>query len=166
KGHDRIITVLPRIIARVPNVSYLIVGCGDGLDDLKQFVLQAGLQQNVVFAGHVEDDELADHYRTADAFVMPSTGEGFGIVFIQAAACGLPVVGGCVDGSWDALREGRIGQAIDPRDDTELVNAIIAALTTNRYDPQKAHDAFDFLNFEKHVACLLKSIVAAPGDYV
>ncbi len=158
KGNDRIINVLPRIIECIPNVTYLVVGDGDGLDDLKRLTLEAGLQRYVIFAGHVEDDELVDHYRTSDVFVMPSTGEGFGIVFLQAAACGLPVVGGCIDGSWDALREGQVGSAIDPRHDTEIVNAVVAALATKRNTSEEAYAAFGIQNFQRHVAELLRSI--------
>ncbi|MEM7749666.1 MAG: glycosyltransferase family 4 protein [Pseudomonadota bacterium] len=162
KGHDRIITVLPRIMECVPNVTYLVVGDGDGREHLQKLAAQAGLQQHVIFAGHVDDHELIDHYRTSDVFVMPSTREGFGIVFLQAAACGLPTVGGCIDGSWDGLREGRIGAAVDPGDDSQIVRAVVAALTASQHSSERAYATFRFQNFQRHVAALLNSIAPAP----
>ena len=66
--------------------------------------------------GRLHGQELLDYYRLADVFVMPSTGEGFGIVFLEASATGLPVIAGNRDGSVDALAEGRIGTLVDPDD--------------------------------------------------
>jgi glycosyltransferase involved in cell wall biosynthesis len=60
----------------------------------------------------VPDEELVDHYRMADIFVMPSTGEGFGIVFLEAMACGIPAIGGNADGSTDPLSGASAGQAM------------------------------------------------------
>ena len=76
----------------------------------------------------VAGEELPDYYRLADVLVMPSTGEGFGIVFLEAMACGIDVIGGNQDGSIDPLGDGAVGSAIDPDDSEELVSAISAAL--------------------------------------
>ena len=84
----------------------------------------AGVGAAVRFVGQVARQELPDYYRLADVFVMPSTGEGFGIVFLEASAADLPVIGGNRDGSVDALAEGRIGTLIDPDDVHGLVEAI------------------------------------------
>ena len=105
KGHDRVISVLPRVLERSPDVAYLVVGDGDDRQRLEEMAQKAGVAHAMRFAGHVPHQELPDYFRLADVFVMPSTGEGFGIVFLEAAASGLPVIGGNRDGSVDALAE-------------------------------------------------------------
>jgi glycosyltransferase involved in cell wall biosynthesis len=83
-----------------------------------------GVERSVTLAGFIPDEELADHYRLADVFAMPSTGEGFGIVFLEAMSCGTPVVAGNRDGSVDALADGALGVLIEP----ESVDAIVAGI--------------------------------------
>lgn len=109
KGHDRVIRALPELLARHPKICYLIVGDGDDRGRLETLVREMGVPGQVVFTGAVAQVELPDYYRLADVFVMPSTGEGFGIAFLEAAASGSLVVGCGVDGSRDALREGQLG---------------------------------------------------------
>jgi phosphatidylinositol alpha-1,6-mannosyltransferase len=108
KGHDRVIRALPEVIAQVPDAIYLIAGVGDDELRLQQLAAERGLTGLVVFTGHVPDGELPGYYALADVFAMPSIGEGFGIVWLEAAACGLPFVAGNADGSVDALVEGQI----------------------------------------------------------
>ena len=69
----------------------------------------------MVFAGRVAESEKAAHYRLADAFVMPGYGEGFGIVYLEALACGIPVLASKLDASGEALRDGTMGLLVDPR---------------------------------------------------
>jgi phosphatidyl-myo-inositol dimannoside synthase len=114
KGHDRVICALPELLTRHPEVCYLVVGDGDDRGRLETLAQQTGVPGHVVFTGAVTQDELPDYYRLADVFVMPSTGEGFGIAFVEAAAAGLLVVGCGVDGSRDALREGQLGAMAAP----------------------------------------------------
>jgi phosphatidylinositol alpha-1,6-mannosyltransferase len=79
---------------------------------------------------------LPDLYRTADLFVMPSTGEGFGIVFLQALACGVPVIGGDSDGSCDPLRDGIVGRQVSADDIGAVVHAIGDVIgATEKYRP-------------------------------
>jgi glycosyltransferase involved in cell wall biosynthesis len=76
--------------------------------------------------------ELADHYRLSDVFAMPSTGEGFGIAFLEAMACGVPCVAGNADGSRDALDHGRLGFLVDPRDPAAVAKGIESALAVGK----------------------------------
>ena len=112
----------------MPNAIYLIAGAGDDKRRLEHLAAERGLAGRVVFTGHVPADELPSYYALADVFAMPSTGEGFGIVFLEAAACGLPVIAGNADGSVDALGEGQIGCLVDPLSHEQVTAALIRAL--------------------------------------
>lgn len=103
KGHDRVIEALPSIIAAGHDVLYLVAGEGDDRVRLESLACAAGLGERVRFLGSVAGSDLPDLYRAADVFVMPSTGEGFGIAFLEAMACGTPAVGLGVKGDADAL---------------------------------------------------------------
>jgi phosphatidylinositol alpha-1,6-mannosyltransferase len=141
-----VIEVLPRLVARMPGVRYLV--CGDGTDRarLEAKVKALGLAEHVRFAGFVPEDRKADFYRVADAFVMPSRGEGFGIAFLEAAACGLPLVGSKLDGGREALLEGRLGLLVDPDDPDEIEAAICAALARPKRVPEELTE-FSFARF-------------------
>jgi phosphatidylinositol alpha-1,6-mannosyltransferase len=128
KGFDEVINVLPRLLRRFPDLKYLIVGDGSDRGRLEATVKVLGLSNYVIFAGRIPESEKVAHYRLADAFVMPSYGEGFGIALIEAAACGIPIVGSSADGSRDALLDGRLGRMVDPKKPDELIEAITAVL--------------------------------------
>ena len=159
KGHDRVITALPRVLERIPDVAYLVVGDGDDRQRLEKLAQTTGVAHAMQFAGHVSHSELPDYFRLADVFVMPSTGEGFGIAFLEAAASGLPVIGGNRDGSVDALAEGTIGTLVDPDDAPQLVGAICNALDRGARRTEPAAVArFGLQNFNAHVDDLVRSL--------
>ena len=135
KGYDKVISVLPEIIANYPDVKYLIAGKPDELEEarLVNLINIYGLQKHVFLLGFIAEEEITDHYQLADVFVMPSRKEGFGIVFIEAMACGLPVIAGNQDGSVDALRNGELGILINPEDPDEMVNILLKVLTGDSY---------------------------------
>lgn len=158
KGHDRIIAALPAIKKRVPDVVYVIAGDGDDQDRLKDLAKKLGVEDLTLFAGRVSERELPDYFRLADVFAMPSTGEGFGIVYLEAAAYGLPVVAGNRDGSVDALADGAIGTLGDPEDAAQLVDTICDLLSgRGRPLASAAHTRFRGENFNAHVDSLLES---------
>jgi phosphatidyl-myo-inositol dimannoside synthase len=159
KGHDRIIAAMPAILARVPNARYRIVGSGDDVARLRQLAERMGVAERVVFAGQVADHDLPRYFASASAFAMPSTGEGFGIVFLEAAAAGLPVIGGNRDGSVDALADGRIGRLVDPGSQEEIVDAVAEALQGRGTGDPAEVERFCFENFSHHVDGLLRSLV-------
>jgi phosphatidylinositol alpha-1,6-mannosyltransferase len=154
KGHDRVIKILPEIVKAVPNAVYLIAGHGADRARLEALAQSLGVADNVVFAGKVAPDELPQLYRLADLFVMPSAQEGFGIVFLEAAASGLRSIGGNADGSIDALADGAIGTAIDPNDSEALVRAIMNGLEGGGPDPSGV-GRFRFDNFAGQVRDLV-----------
>jgi phosphatidyl-myo-inositol dimannoside synthase len=113
---------------RFPELKYMIVG--DGLDRarLEAKAEMLGLSNHVIFTGRIPESEKVDHYNLADAYVMPSYGEGFGIVFLEAAACGVPVIGSIADASREALLGGQLGRLVNPHSGDELINAISETL--------------------------------------
>jgi phosphatidyl-myo-inositol dimannoside synthase len=148
-----VIEALPRLLARFPDLKYLVVGDGSDRSRLEAKTVTLGVADHVVFAGRIAEAEKVAHYNLADAYVMPSFGEGFGIVLIEAAACGIPVIGSRADGSREALLDGRLGRLVDPHCEDELVDAIAAVLsapTQRRRDPLVR--TFSFANFTARVA--------------
>ncbi|MCD8485628.1 MAG: glycosyltransferase family 4 protein [Desertifilum sp.] len=127
KGVDVTIRALPRIAQIFPEVKYLVIGRGDDQPRLAQLAQDLGVSSRVVFAGFVPTEDLVDHYRVADAYIMPSQ-EGFGIVYLEAMACGVPVLSGNSDGSADPLQDGRLGWQVPHRDPDAVAEACIEIL--------------------------------------
>ena len=128
KGIDEVFGVLGTLAETIPDIVYLVVGDGSDRPRLEAEARRLAVADRVVFAGRVEEERKAEHYRLADAFVMPGRGEGFGIVYLEALACGVPVVGSVLDGSRDALLDGRLGVLVDPNDRADLLRGIREAL--------------------------------------
>jgi len=114
KGYDRVILALKGLISSYPGIKYILLGGGDDLERAEKLVKDNGLESNVIFAGSCHQDQLADFYNLCDCFVMPSHGEGFGLVFLEALACGKPVIAGNKDASVEALLGGEIGVLVSP----------------------------------------------------
>ncbi|MBE9079491.1 glycosyltransferase family 4 protein [Romeria aff. gracilis LEGE 07310] len=127
KGVDMTIRALPQILQVFSNVKYLVIGRGDDQPRLAQLAEDLGVAERVIFAGFVPTAALADHYRLADVYVMPSR-EGFGIVYLEAMACGVPVISGDSDGSAEPLQDGRLGWQVSYRDADAIAQACIEAL--------------------------------------
>ncbi len=127
KGVDVTIRALSKIAKVFPEVKYLVIGRGDDQPRLAQLAQENGVQDRVVFAGFVPTEELVGHYRLADAYIMPSQ-EGFGIVYLEAMACGVPVLSGDADGSADPLQDGKLGWRVPHRDRDAVAAACIEIL--------------------------------------
>jgi len=162
KGFDEIMDVLPALLEPIPDIVYLIVGDGDDRPRLEAKAQSLGVADRVIFTGFIPEAEKADHYRLADAFVMPGRGEGFGFVFLEALACGIPVVGSRLDGSREALRDGALGILVDPRRPEEIQAGILEALKRPRGVIPAGLDYFSFENFEKRCRQIMQQI-AIPG---
>lgn len=131
KGQDRVIALLPRLRAELGEAVYLIAGDGDDLPRLKALAGQSGGAEHVRFLGQASARDLPDLYRAADLFVLPSTGEGFGIVYLEAMACGTPALGLAARGAVDALADGELGDATGEDD---LFEALVRRLKSPRPD--------------------------------
>jgi phosphatidylinositol alpha-1,6-mannosyltransferase len=159
KGFDEILELLPALSQQIPSITYLIVGDGYDRPRLAAKAKTLGVGDRVVFAGFIPEAEKADHYRLADAFVMPGRGEGFGFVFLEALACGIPVVGSTLDGSREALRGGALGILVDPRRPDDIQAGILQALKQPRGVIPEGLDYFSFENFEKRCHQMLQDVI-------
>lgn len=161
KGVDEVLEILPQLVRKVSNLVYLVVGDGTDRARLENKACQKGLAGHVVFTGRVSEEEKADHYRVADAFVMAGCGEGFGIVYLEALACGIPVVASKLDASCEAVRNGELGILVNPKDPVELQDGILAALEKPRGAVPAGLAHFSCANFQKRCHEIVDSICLA-----
>ena len=166
KGYDKVIEALPEVKKKFPDVCYIIAGKGDEKEvaNINKLVEQYQLKNNVVLTGFIPEKELTDHFLISDVFAMPSTKEGFGIVFIEAMACGVNVIGGNKDGSVDALDNGRLGRLVNPNSIAEIAAAIIKSLeekqndttnTASKKTQQEVMNIFGFSQFKNRLQSYL-----------
>ncbi len=130
KGIDTVLRALPRVAEEFPETIYLIGGTGTDRERLERLAADLGISTFVRFLGRLSDEELPLYYNACDLFVMPSRSdapnvEGFGIVFLEANACGKPVIGADTGGIPDAIRDGETGLLVPPDDPRALFNAIL-----------------------------------------
>jgi glycosyltransferase involved in cell wall biosynthesis len=164
KGYDRILTALPTIRKSIPDVHYLIVGKGNDRDRIQQLIAQFNLQDCVTLTGFVSEEQLCDYYNLCDVFAMPSKCEGFGIVYLEALACGKPCLGGDRDGAIDALCHGELGALVNPDDINQIAQTLIQILQGTypnplMYQPEllraKVIDTYGFDRFKQTLANLI-----------
>jgi phosphatidylinositol alpha-1,6-mannosyltransferase len=148
KGYDKVIKVIPDIKREFPDVRYIIVGKGDidEISRIEKLIDQLELENNVSLTGYVGDEELHDYYLISDEFVLPSTGEGFGIVLLEALACGNHVIAGTKDASSEVLLDGELGTLVDPDNLGDIKEAIIKSL---KNEANAAN--FDLIHLQKRV---------------
>jgi len=149
KGVDEILELLPTLVKEVPSIVYLVVGGGTDLRRLEEKARSLDIAEYVIFTGIIPEAEKVDHYRLADAFVMPGRGEGFGIVYLEAMACGVPVVASKVDGSREAVRDGTLGILVDPSNQEDVKAGILKALNRPRGVVPQGLSYFSHNNFER-----------------
>lgn len=132
KGHEQVIKAIGNLKQMFPSIKYILSGQYDPVEEIRirSLIDKYNVKDEVILTGFLDESELTDHFLLADLFVLPSKKEGFGIVFIEALACGLPVICGNADGSSDAIKDGKLGTAINVDDLTELQNTIAEYLNT------------------------------------
>lgn len=164
KGYDEIIQSLPQIIAQIPDVHYVLVGQGDDQARIEQLIQKLGIEKNITLTGYVNDEELPQYFQLCDLYAMPSRGEGFGIVFLEAMASGKPCLGGNKDGAISALCNGELGVLVNPDNLTEISTVIVKILKKTYplpilYQPetlrQKVIEIYGFEQFKQNLAQLL-----------
>lgn len=155
KGFDEVLEVLPEI----DGAAYLIAGGGDDLTRLQRKAFTLGVAERVAFTGLFPEEIKPDLYNLADVYVMPSRGEGFGFVLLEAMACGLPVIASKHDGGREALLGGRLGTLVDPSNPAELRQAILDALERGGRDVPEGLDFFSFENFTERVHAIVEEVL-------
>jgi phosphatidyl-myo-inositol dimannoside synthase len=136
KGQDTLLRAWPAVLRQVPEASLLIVGSGPDAAKLRELAERTGVTASVRFTGSVPQDELPAHYAAGDVFSMPCRTrrggldvEGLGIVYLEASATGLPVVGGDSGGAPDAIAEGETGYVVGGRDVAALAGRLVTLLS-------------------------------------
>ncbi|MBD3922016.1 glycosyltransferase family 4 protein [Paenibacillus sp. PR3] len=132
KGHDRVIESMPAILRQLPNAVYVIVGDGPERGRLEQLAKRTGVSEAVRFIGNVSGSErLNDYYNLADQFIMACREleegdvEGFGIVYLEAASAGVPVIAGQSGGASEAVLDEVTGLIVAPESHEEITSAVI-----------------------------------------
>jgi phosphatidylinositol alpha-1,6-mannosyltransferase len=138
KGQDMLIRALPAIREAVPDVLYAIVGDGEERQPLESLVRELGLASHVQFRGEPADDELVQCYQQCDLFALPNREvngdiEGFGMVLVEAQACGKPVIAGDSGGTAETLQPGMTGEVVNCEEPGELAAAIVASISDQTY---------------------------------
>jgi glycogen(starch) synthase len=128
KGVQTVLQALQRVRAEVGPTKFFIAGIGTYSEELKRQVRELGLRNHVRFTGFLEDHELRLHYAAADVAVAPSIYEPFGLVAVEAMACGTPVVVGDTGGLREIVSGGH-GLTFTPQDTDELAEALVAVLS-------------------------------------
>lgn len=165
KGHEIVMNAIVKLKPETPRLFYMVVGDGDYRGELEQKAIQLGVGDRVIFSGRVLAEDLPAYYRTADIFVMPSKGEGFGVVFLEAMGCGKPVIAGNQDGSVDALRRGELGVLVNPESANDVAAAISSVIDKTYplpilYRPEelsgKVKEYFGFESFKNRLKLVLE----------
>lgn len=163
KGHDRVIRILPKLRKRFPGLVYIIGGDGNDRSRLEGIADQLGVSENCRFIGRISEDEMVDHYRLADVFVMPSKKEGFGIVYLEAMACGIPAVGLNVDGSVDPLDACNLGHAVPEGALADTLDDILSSPPPRPDNVPGELTPFSRAAFGRRVRELAEEVVASGG---
>jgi glycosyltransferase involved in cell wall biosynthesis len=124
KGVDELIRVVPRLCDGFPDLHLVAVGGGDDLPRLRAIAADLGVADRAHFLENLSREEIAACYARADVFALPSTGEGFGLVFLEAMAFAKPLVGAACGGTTDVIEDGVNGLLVAPRDAEHLTQAL------------------------------------------
>jgi phosphatidyl-myo-inositol dimannoside synthase len=162
KGQDRVMRAIPVLAARGHDILYVVVGEGGDRGRLERLAHALGLAERVRFTGALPREQLVEVYRMADLYVMPSTGEGFGIAFLEAMASGTPTLGLAIAGARDALADGELGTVIGETELTATLDDLLAAPPAGRRQiADRVRARFGRAVFRERVALALDRLCAA-----
>ena len=136
KGQDQLVKALPRIIEKFPQVKLIFVGTGPHQKTIEKLMKKLRVEKSVRFIGRIPHEQLPKYFALGDIFAMPSRSrlfglevEGLGIVYLEASACGLPVIAGNSGGAPDAVLPGKTGVVVDGTSEKEIADAAIHLLS-------------------------------------
>jgi phosphatidylinositol alpha-1,6-mannosyltransferase len=181
KGVDTLLSAWPAILAQVPEAELVVIGEGPDRARLDGMARSLGLNGRVRFLGAVSDEHLARCYAEAAVFALPSRyrvgpraeGEGFGLVLLEAAAMGLPVVAGRSGAVPEVVRDGETGLLVDPEDPRAVAEAVVRLLADRDLARRLGEtgrrwvtDQFAYARFRDGVARLVRDLAALGGPEV
>ena len=165
KGFDTLIRALPQLRRAVTGLKLVFVGDGDDRGALEHLATSLRVREHVQFVSGLTREQLVAAYRDADIFALPSGGEGFGLVYLEAMALGRPVVGGNHGGATDVVEDGVTGYLVPHGDVTQLVDRLTRLLTNSqlaaemgRHGLERLHQRFRFEKFEAKLCAILSQI--------
>lgn len=165
KGMDTLITALPRLLPRWPELQLAAVGEGDDRAWLEDLAEENGVRRHVHFISRVSYEELATCYGHCEIFALPSKGEGFGLVYLEAMACGKPVIGGAHGGAPEVIEDGKTGYLVPHGDAAQLATAIETLLENpaleiemGRRGKERVEKEFRFSVFGKSLKKILREL--------
>jgi phosphatidyl-myo-inositol dimannoside synthase len=167
KGADTLIAALPRVLKAAPDTSLVLVGDGDDRSRLEKLARDLGVSEHAHFLHGLTPEQLFACYANCDLFALPSRGEGFGLVFLEAMANAKPVIGGAHGGIPDILEDGVTGLLV-PHGDVERLAQALESLLNN---PSRAREmgargrnrlekTFSFAQFQLHLTQILNNVLA------
>ena len=130
KGLPVILKTMPELLKEIPELILQVIGKNQNIDRMKNLAGKLGVMDSVEFIGWIPPEKIKTYYRKASVFVMPSLMEGFGLVFLEAMAQGLPVIGGNVGGTLELIKDGENGFLVNP-DDVNTLGVKIREFLTN-----------------------------------
>lgn len=167
KGHDIAIEALSFVVNNYKKIRYLIVGNGDDAPRLKEIAIDLGVMDFINFIGNVSESELVDYYNLCDVYLMPnrievkngvSIGEGFGIVFLEANACGKPVIAGNRGGSVEAVIDGYNGLIVDSLSKEDVADKIKLLIENKDLAVKMGENGLEFVKSKYTIEVLKEKI--------
>lgn len=166
KGADLLIQAAAALASEFPDLKLVLVGSGDDLPRLQELARESGAPEHIHFLTNLSRRELAFCYDSAEMFALPSTGEGFGLVFLEAMAFRKPVVGTAMGGIPDIVHDGREGLLVEPQNLAALISALKALLSDEMFrtelgahGQQRVLREFSFAEFQKRLGSILSGVV-------
>ena len=163
KGMDTLITALPRLLTQRPEVQLALVGAGDDRAWLEDLAEQTGVNRHVHFLTGLTYSEIAACYAACEIFALPSRGEGFGLVYLEAMACGKPIIGGLHGGAPEVIQDGVTGYLVPHGDPIQLATSLetlladpVHAKEMGARAKQRAEHEFRFNVFAKSLKKILR----------
>jgi phosphatidylinositol alpha-1,6-mannosyltransferase len=172
KGHDQLMLAWPRVLAEIPDATLVMVGRGDDVERLRAKAAALGVGRAIQFPGYLSDAALRSVLRHAAVFAMPSRGEGFGLVYLQAMQAGIPCLGSRDDAAADVIVDGETGLLV-PEQDPEAIAGALARLLTDEAMRRRMGEAarrrfesvFTYPRFRARLATILaRSFPAGKAD--
>jgi phosphatidylinositol alpha-1,6-mannosyltransferase len=149
KGHAELLQAWPRVRAAVPDAILTVAGSGPGLDEQKRLAASLGLtDREIEFRGFVPEDRVDDLWAETTVFAMPSRGEGFGLVYIEAMRWGIPVIASVHDAGHEVNAHGESGYNVNLDDPNDLADRLIELLRDR--DRAASLGAGGFARWQKH----------------